>query len=173
MSGKMLERGHDVTLILKRCVPLKSTNCRDTKLRDEVRVLPKSLLDAAPARVACHVDHWRQSLMSTARTDLCRGHRIKPLNQIGIERGSEANRLRKARRLRASETMQALFVKENGDSQARVNNEELLHGVDKLSHLTGRLPAARIADTADLTDAMAVSEVLASLINVQVASLIQ
>jgi hypothetical protein len=50
--------------------------------------------------------------VGAARTGLGCGHRIKPLNQIGIERGSEADRLRKAGRLRSGDTMQTFFVKE-------------------------------------------------------------
>ena len=53
-------------------VALEAAHRGDAHARDEVRIFAERLLDAAPARIARHVDHRRERLMRAARRALPR-----------------------------------------------------------------------------------------------------
>ena len=145
----------------------------DAQLGDEVRILAVRFLDAAPARVAGHVDHRRQRLMRAARAGFGRGHREDAAHQVRIERGAQPDRLRKTRGIERRVAVQALFVKNHGDAQPALLDEELLNGVGELGHLPRVLAAAGIARPADLPQAVAVSEIGPRFLQIEVALLIE
>src|SRR4051794_22379576 len=122
----MLERGDDVLFVGKSSVSLETFHCRDAHAGDEVRIFTEGLLDAAPAGITRHIDDGRERLMRTAAAGFSRGHRIEILDELWVEGGGKANGLRKAGAARSGLAMQALFVKDDRDSQPRIFQEEFL-----------------------------------------------
>ena len=75
MAGHVLERGEHVAGGERQRVALEAAHRGDAQLADEVRVFAVGFLDAAPARIARHVDHRRQHLVRTARARFSRRDR--------------------------------------------------------------------------------------------------
>ena len=83
---------------------------------------------------------WRAKLVASA------------LQQPGIPRGGEADRLREAHRVACDEAVQALLVDDGRDPQPRLLHEEALDLVGQRGH-DGHLEARRARDPRDLPDA--------------------
>ena len=81
---------------------LETPHGGDAHPRDEVRIFAEGFLDASPAWVAGNIDDRRQRLVDAASARLVRRHRVQLLDEIGIERGAEADRLREAGRVHAA-----------------------------------------------------------------------
>ena len=109
-----------ITCFLSRNVrvALKALHRRNAQLRDEVRILAVRFLDAAPTRIAGHVDHRRERLVRAARARFRGRHREQPLDQVGIKRRAQADRLRKARGIDRRLAVQTLFVKNDRECRA-------------------------------------------------------
>src|SRR5262249_35131646 len=142
---------------------LKAAHCRDTQTRDEIRILSEGLLDAAPARLTRDIDHRAQRLMGAACARFGGRHRVQPLDEIRIERGAEADRLREARALRRRVTVQTFLMEDDRNPEPRVADEKRLDVVRQLGHLPRGAPAAGVARAADLAEALAAREMCAGL----------
>ena len=134
----MFERGDDARLVLERRVALEPAHRRDAELRDQVRVFAVGLLDASPARIARHVHHRRQRLVRAAHARFLGRHREERFDQLRIERGAQADGLRKAGGAVRGVAVQAFLVEHHRDAEAGVLDEELLDGVGQLGHLRAR-----------------------------------
>ena len=77
-AAKCLSVAMTCLLVAERAVALKTLHGGDAQPRDQVRILAVGFLDAAPARIAGHVDHRRQRLMRAARAGFRGRHREQP-----------------------------------------------------------------------------------------------
>ena len=111
--------------------------------------------------------------MRAARAGFGRGDREDAAHQVRIKRAAQSDRLRKTRGIQCRVAVQALFVKNHGNAQPALLDEELLNGVGELGHLPRVLAAARIARPADLSQAVAVSEIGTGFLQTEVALLIE
>ena len=90
--------------------------------------------------------------MSAAQSRFPRGHREEPLGQIGIERGGQSDWLREACGINGRVAVQTLFMKNHGDPQPRVLDEESLNRVGEFRRAAGVPAGSRVAGAADLAD---------------------
>ena len=123
MPGHVFERGHDVGAI-DGCVgrlasALQAVDRGHAHARDQVRILAVGFLDAAPARVACHIDHRGQHLRHATRARLARGHGEDLLGQTGVEAGGQSDGLGEAGGARGDQAVKSLLVQDGRDSEAR------------------------------------------------------
>jgi len=152
----MLQGGDHALLIAKGGVALESTHGRDAHPRNQIWVFAVSFFDTAPARIACHIHYGRQRLVRAAQPRFPSGHGEERLGQIGIERGAQSDWLRKACGIDGGVAMQALLVKNHGDSKTSVLEKESLNGVGEFRHAAGFLALSRIAGAADLAESASV-----------------
>ena len=152
VPGHVFERGHDVHSIngrVGRGAPaLEAVHRCDAHARDEIGILAIGLLDAAPARVASHVDHRSQHVLNPACPHLARGHGEDFLGQRGVKTRRQGDGLGKAGGARCDETVQAFFVQDGRDAKARFLNQELLQGVRHVRGLARGVLVARAGDFA-------------------------
>ena len=165
MRGEVFERGDEIFFTSKFSVALKSIHRGDAKLGVEKRVFTVSLLNAAPAWIACHVHHRRECLMRAAHARLLGRHGVKGLDECGIKRAAERDGLRKPGGADGRVTMQTFLVKNYRDAEPRVPDEKFLDGVGQLRRGARRLAdacvrrlAARVAGASDLSDAIPMFE---------------
>ena len=145
-------------LVPERGVALKAAHGGDAHARHQVRIFAVGFLDAAPARIARHIDHRRERLMRAARARFGGGHGEQRLHQFRIEGGAEPDGLRKAGAADGRVAVQAFLVEDHRNAEAAVLDEEFLDGVGQLRHAAGVLALAGIAGAADLAEAVAVFE---------------
>ena len=96
--------------------------------------------------------------MGAAHTSLFGGHREELFHQLGIKGCAQADGLGKAGSRRSGVTVQTLFMKDHGNAQAAVFQEELLDGVGQLGHAAGIFAAAGVRGAANLADTATVLE---------------
>ena len=161
----MFQRGDHAALVLERRVALKAAHRRDAELGVEERIFAVRFLHAPPARVARHVHHRRERLMRAANARLVGGHRVKLLDEFGIERRAQTDGLRKARAVLGRVAVETFLVENHGDAEPRFLDEKFLDGVGEFRHAArglaigghGRV-ASRIAGATDLAHAVAFLE---------------
>ena len=129
VAGHVLEGGEDLVLAQRQGRTLEAADRSQAHLGADVRVLAIGLLDAAPARVAGHVNHGGQGHVRAAGAHLAGGHREDLLGQLGIEGGGQANGLREAGGVAGHEAVQGLVVHQHRDAQAGLLDGPLLGGV--------------------------------------------
>jgi hypothetical protein len=105
---------------------LQATHVRGAERRHEVRILADGLLDPAPAVVANHVEHRRESLVDAQRGHVPPDRRGHPLDQVGVEGGAPGDRRRVDGGAVRGEPGQALLVDQGGDAQARAVDDHPL-----------------------------------------------
>ena len=169
VADKMLERGDEMTLVLKGAISLEPAHRGDAKPRNQKWIFAECLFHPAPTRLARHVDHGRKCLMRSTQADLGGRHGVQLLNQFGIEGGAERDGLRKAGSVHRGVAVQAFLVEDDGDSQPAVFYEKLLNGVGQGRHPSGVQALACIAGAAHLAQAAAVAERCFSLFFVEVS----
>src|SRR3954470_3335041 len=130
----MLKRGDDVAFALERSVALESFDRSGAQFAIEERILPICFLDAPPPCIARDIHDGRQSLGRPANPGLVGGHPIELLDQSGVERCPQPDRLRKACAVPRSVTVQTFLVKNHRDTQPAFLEEKLLNGVGQLGH---------------------------------------
>src|ERR1039457_3546067 len=81
------------------------------------------------------------------------GHGEERLHQLGIERGAQADGLRKTGAADGGMAVQALFVKNHRNPEPAVFQKELLNGVSKLRHGACGTPFSGIAGTSGVAGA--------------------
>ena len=152
VRGEVLQRGDHAAFVAERRVALEAAHRRDSHARYQVRIFAVGLLDAAPARLARHIHHRRQRLVRAAQPRLGGGHGEQRLHQFRVKGGPEPDRLRKAGAADGRVAVQALLVKDHGDAEPAVLDEELLDGVGEFRHAARVLALAGIAGTAHLAE---------------------
>ena len=106
----------------------------------QVRVFAIGFLDAAPARIARHVDHRRQRQVGAACTHLARRDREHLGHHGRVEARGQADRLREAGRLARRVAMQRFLVHQDRNAQASTLHRPFLHRV----HVLGGLARAAV-----------------------------
>src|SRR6267378_3293883 len=96
----MFQAGHDPVRVGNRG-SLKSTHAGGGVQRAKPWVFAKPLGDAAPARIARQIHHWRERPVNARRRRLARGNGLRPLEQFGFPR----TRLRKWNRENGAKTV--------------------------------------------------------------------
>ena len=137
VAGHVLEGDEHLVLGQRQGLALEAANGGQADLGADVRVFAIGLFDAAPARIAGHVDDGRQSHVGTARAHLLGGHREHLLDQLGIEAGGQGDRLRIAGGVAGHIAVQGLVVHQQGNAQAGLFPGPLLGGVDVAGGLDG------------------------------------
>ncbi len=185
VAGHVLEGDEDLVLGQRQGRPLEAADGGQADLGADMRVLAIGLLDAAPARVAGHVDHRRQRQVRTAGAHLAGGDGEDLLGQLGVEGRGQGDGLREAGRVTGDIAVQGLVVHQQRDAQARLLHGPLLGGVGVARRLLGvavdravvgagrrvdhrgGLGALAVGRTRDL--AQAIGEVLAGLLRRELA----
>ena len=128
--------------------PLKAEDGGEADARDQVGILAVCFFCAAPTRVARQIEHRRKAMLRAPGAYFGRGRGKNTLYERGVPGGGQGNGLGIRSAAGRDMSMQALIVKENGDSQARVFLHPLLHciGVDR--HLARPALLARARDFA-------------------------
>ncbi len=158
MADEVLESRQHVALIAKIAVALEASNGGNAEAGDKVGIFAVGLLDAAPTRFTGDIDDRREGMMRAAEASFERSHGEELLDQLRIEGGAERDGLREAGAIGRGMPVEALFVKDDGNAEARVLEEELLDGVGELGHLAGVAAAAGVGGTAHLAEAAATAE---------------
>ena len=136
-----------------RQVALHAADVRDAEPGREIRRLAVGLLDPAPARVARDVEHRRERVPGAGRHHLLADHDADALDQLGIPRRGEPDRLRELGRVARAQPGGALLVHDRRDPEPRVLDEVALDRVREHGALA-RCESGRRADARDLADAV-------------------
>ncbi len=116
----------------------------DAHFADEIGILAEGFLDAAPARIARHVDHRGEHFVCAARADLASDHRVDARDEIGIPGACFRNRLREHGCVVGGIAVQAFLVEEDRDAEACFLHCPVLDGVDE-SHSLARIASGILA----------------------------
>ena len=120
--GHVLQRREHPTRCERQTTALKSLHGCNAELADEVRVFAVRFLDATPARVASDVDHWSEHEMHAARANFPPDDSEYPLQQRWIPGARQRDGLRKVRGAARRVAVQALFVEQHRDAEARARS---------------------------------------------------
>ena len=111
--------------------------------------------------------------MRTTQTGFQSRHGEQRLHQRRVERCAQGDGLGKTGSIGSRVTVKALFVEHDWNAQAAVLEEELLDCVRELGHAACLLATTSIAGAADLTQSAAIAKRLLSLLEIEVAGIIQ
>ena len=129
-------------------VGLEAAHVRRPEDAREVRILAVGLLDAAPARIARHVEHRRERLARAGGEHLLADHARDGLDERGIPRGREADRLRKHGGVAGAEAADGFLVDDRRNAEPCVLHE---HALDVVGELRPR-DGAQVRGRADPRD---------------------
>ena len=147
---EVLRRGHDP--IAERFA-LEAAYEGVAHRRDEVRVLAERLLDPAPPRVATHIEHRRQALVSTDRAHLGAHDARHPLDERWVPRAGEADRLGEDGGAPRHESGAHLFVNDGRYAESGLFDQEALDLVGRACCVGGR-DVARTGHARHLSEAV-------------------
>jgi len=108
VHGEMLGGGHHMMVTDLELVALQSGDGCYTDARGQVRVFAVGLFGAAPAWIACDVEHRAEDLAHTGRARLIASRGEHAAHQSRIPGAGQRQRLRKAGAAVAHESVQCL-----------------------------------------------------------------
>ena len=162
VAGHVLERGEHFAVGQHAidAVALQALHRSDAHLTDEIGILAESLLDAAPAGVARHVDHGREHELRTPRANLARGDRVHRAYELAVPGRGERDRLGEAGRTGSLVTVQSFFVEQDRNAEPRLPGRirlQRIHECDRGARVAPwdharRARSACVVRTGELTD---------------------
>ena len=97
----------------------------------QIRIFSICFFDASPARIARDVDDRREHELHATSANLASDDGEDALGQCRVPSARECYRLREMSGAQRGVTMQALFVEQHRNAQARVAHGMALHGIDQ------------------------------------------
>ena len=166
MSGKMFQCRKDLLFIAVCCITLKTFDCRQAHLRNEIRIFSICFFNPAPPRIASDINHWCQRLVGATGACIFSNSRINIFDQLRIERCSQADRLRITCCILPRKPMQTFFMKDNRNSKTGFFYKKLLNLICKFCHFNRTQTAVRIAETGYLS--YSVVQMLSQYVDIQI-----
>ena len=115
MADKMLAGGHHPTLF--QALALQAAHVGHAKLADQGGVFAEGFLQAAPARVARHIQHGCQALVRAHRPHLLADDFCHDSRQLGLEGSSQPDHLRESRAPQGHITRTAFLMNDGRNAE--------------------------------------------------------
>src|SRR6185312_16012814 len=130
-------------VVNERPSSLKAANRCLTNVGYKIRIFSVGFFSAAPPWIAGQIKHRGKALLCASRANFSSDGSKDVVDQCRVPGGSNPNSLRERRSFRRGVSVQALFMKQDGDSQPRVLLDPSLDGVGEFRHLPRTAVLAR------------------------------